>query len=78
MRDNVYNEYTSTIHYSNGSGVRAICSDCHVPKEWGPKMVKKLRATVGELPHWLMGTIDTREKFEAKRLELATHEWESC
>lgn len=76
MRDNVYEEYTLTIHYSNRTGVRAICSDCHVPREWGPKIFKKMSATVSELPHWLIGSIDTREKFLAKRLELATHEWE--
>ncbi len=27
----VYQEYKETIHYSNRSGVRAICPDCHVP-----------------------------------------------
>jgi len=31
MRDNVYQEYKYTIHYSNRTGVRAVCSDCHVP-----------------------------------------------
>ena len=76
MRDNVYEEYTSTIHYSNRTGVRAICSDCHVPREWGPKMARKFSASLGELPHWMMGSINTREKFEAKRLQLATREWE--
>ena len=35
MRDNVYQEYKKTVHYSNRTGVRAICSDCHVPKDWG-------------------------------------------
>jgi cytochrome c-type protein NapC len=34
MRDNVYQEYKETIHYANRTGVRAICSDCHVPKDW--------------------------------------------
>ena len=33
MRDNVYAEYKDTIHSVNRSGVRAICSDCHVPRE---------------------------------------------
>ncbi|RMF94853.1 MAG: hypothetical protein D6727_11755, partial [Gammaproteobacteria bacterium] len=75
MRDNVYQEYKKTIHYSNRTGVRAICSDCHVPKDWTKKFFRKLRATTKELPHWILGTIDTREKFLAKRLELATHEW---
>jgi cytochrome c-type protein NapC len=27
MRDNVFHEYKKTIHYTNRSGVRAICSD---------------------------------------------------
>src|SRR5688500_20368695 len=34
MRDTVYREYVDTIHYSNRTGVRATCSDCHVPKDW--------------------------------------------
>ncbi len=74
MRDNVYEEYTHTIHYSNRTGVRAICSDCHVPREWHHKMVRKVRAT-GELWGKITGKIDTPEKFEAHRLELARREW---
>ena len=27
-------EYKETLHYKNASGVRAICSDCHVPRPW--------------------------------------------
>ncbi len=34
MEENVYQEYQDTIHYSNRTGVRATCPDCHVPKEW--------------------------------------------
>ena len=34
MEANVYQEYKYTIHYSNRSGVRATCPDCHVPKPW--------------------------------------------
>ena len=74
MRDNVYQEYKQTIHYSNRTGVRAICSDCHVPREWGPKMIRKARASL-EVWGKLTGDIDTKEKFEKKRMELATHEW---
>lgn len=74
MKDNVYEEYKETIHYTNRTGVRAICSDCHVPKEWTHKMVRKVKAT-RELYGKVMGTIDTREKFEAKRLVLAKREW---
>ena len=74
MRDTVYQEYKKTIHYSNRTGVRAICSDCHVPKDWVHKMARKIQAS-GEVYGKIMGTIDTPEKFEAKRLELAEHEW---
>jgi nitrate/TMAO reductase-like tetraheme cytochrome c subunit len=74
MKDNVYQEYVKSPHYRNASGVRAICSDCHVPKEWGPKLWRKIQAS-NELYHHLRGTIDTPEKFEAKRVELAEHVW---
>ena len=74
MRDNVYQEYKETIHYTNRTGVRAVCSDCHVPKDWGHKMMRKIQASQ-EVYGKIMGTIDTKEKFEAKRLELAEHEW---
>ncbi len=75
MRDNVYAEYKeNTIHYTNRTGVRATCPDCHVPKEWGPKMLRKIQAS-REVWGKLTGSIDTREKFEAKRLKLAESEW---
>ena len=76
MRDNVYQEYKNTIHYANRTGVRATCPDCHVPKEWTYKMIRKIQAS-NELLHKMLGSIDTREKFEAKRLELAEHVWAS-
>ena len=74
MRDNVYVEYKETIHYRNRTGVRATCPDCHVPKEWGPKMIRKIQAS-NEVLGKILGTIVTREKFVGKRLELARHEW---
>jgi len=74
MRDTVYQEYKQTIHYSNRSGVRATCSDCHVPKDWVHKLIRKSQASL-ELWGKLTGSIDTKEKFEAKRMTLATHEW---
>ena len=74
MSDTVYKEYMESPHYSNPSGVRAICSDCHVPKEWVPKLLRKVKAT-NELYHKMLGTIDTPEKFEAKRLLMAKNVW---
>lgn len=74
MHDNPYLELQSTIHYSNGSGVRAECPDCHVPYNWTDKIVRKVKATK-ELWGKMVGTIDTQEKFNAKRRELAEREW---
>ena len=74
MRDNVYVEYRDTVHASNRSGVRATCPDCHVPKEWSYKIVRKIQAS-NELLHKALGSIDTPEKFNAKRLQLAQNEW---
>jgi len=74
MEQNVYREYQDTSHFNNGTGVRATCPDCHVPKEWIHKVIRKVYAT-NELYHHFAGTVDTREKFEAKRLELATNVW---
>lgn len=74
MRDNVYPEYQETIHYSNRTGVRATCPDCHVPREWGHMMVRKIQAS-RELWGKMVGTISTPEKFEAKRITLARSEW---
>jgi cytochrome c-type protein NapC len=76
MRENVYKEYRDTIHYNNRTGVRATCPDCHVPKEWTHKMVRKIQAS-NELLHKALGSIDTPAKFEAKRLTLARHVWAS-
>ena len=74
MRDNVYVEYQETIHYKNRTGVRAICSDCHVPHDWSHKIVRKLQASK-EVWSKLTGYVDTKEKFETHRMEMATKEW---
>lgn len=76
MEENVYKEYRNTIHYSNRTGVRATCPDCHVPKTWIHKVVRKIKAS-NELYHKILGTIDTPEKFEAKRLQLARNVWKA-
>jgi cytochrome c-type protein NapC len=75
MRDTVYKELQQTIHWSNRTGVRALCSDCHVPKDWTHKLIRKSKASL-EVWGKIVGSIDTPEKFEAKRMTLATHEWE--
>jgi len=74
MRDNVYQEYKETAHYKNPSGVRATCADCHVPRPWIYKIVRKIQAS-NELYHKAVGTIDTPEKFNAHRQVMAERVW---
>jgi cytochrome c-type protein NapC len=74
MEENVYREYQKTVHYTNRSGVRATCSDCHVPRPWIHKVIRKIQAS-RELYHKALGTIDTPEKFDDKRLHLAKNVW---
>ena len=75
MRDNVYAEFKGTIHDTNRSGVRAVCADCHVPREPGPMLVRKVQATWELYGHFVTGVIDSKEKFEAHRYEMAKRVW---
>lgn len=75
MRENVYMEYKGTIHDTNRSGVRAICTNCHVPHE-PVALIKRKFAATAELYHKLVGTVDTPEKFEAHRYDMALRVWQ--
>jgi len=74
MEANVYQEYKPSIHFSNRTGVRAGCPDCHVPKPWIHKVVRKIQASK-EVFSWLTGKLDTKEKFNEHRFELAQSVW---
>ena len=74
MRANVFEELQRTPHFTNRSGVRASCPDCHVPHNWTDKIARKMQASK-EVWGKIFGTIDTRQKFQDHRLELAKHEW---
>ena len=75
MREFIFPEYEESVHWTSRSGVRPMCADCHVPHGFFAKMGTKIRATAIEIPSHLMGNIDTPEKFEAKREELAKRVW---
>jgi cytochrome c-type protein NapC len=74
MKNNNYEEYKDSIHAHNRTGVKATCADCHVPHGLVDTMMRKLGAA-NDVFHHVVGTIDTREKFEAHRLELAQRVW---
>ncbi|MBK1721976.1 NapC/NirT family cytochrome c [Thiocystis violacea] len=70
-----FEEYQASLHFKNPSGVKATCADCHVPKPLGPKLLTKLIAAK-DVYHEIVGTIDTPEKFEARRWHLANMVWD--
>lgn len=76
MRNNPYAEYKDTIHFKNPSGVQVTCADCHVPRPWVYKVIRKIKAS-RELWYKATGKIDTPEKFNAHRWELANRVWDS-
>jgi len=70
-----YEEYKETLHFKNSSGIQATCADCHVPKQFFPKVYAKIMAAK-DVYHTILGTVDTKEKFEARRWHMASAVWE--
>ncbi|UTV28903.1 pentaheme c-type cytochrome TorC [Photobacterium atrarenae] len=71
-----YAEYKETVHFKNASGVQAQCVDCHQPKDFPGKVFRKLEAAKDLYHHFVTGKIDTPEKFEDHRLEMAQTVWD--
>lgn len=69
-----YQEYQESLHFKNQSGVQATCADCHVPKAFWPKIATKVIAAK-DVYHEIIGTIDTPEKFEQHRWDMASRVW---
>jgi cytochrome c-type protein NapC len=57
-----YEQLKTTAHFSNRTGVTATCSDCHLPHEFVPKMIRKVEASREVWGH-MTGIIDTPEKY---------------
>ena len=68
-------EWRDSPHNKNAVGVRATCSDCHIPREYPLKLIVKARSGLSDIYHELMGTISTREKYEAHRARMAEDVW---
>jgi cytochrome c-type protein NapC len=75
MATNPAIEYRATVHDRNRTGVRAACPDCHVPHAPIPLYVRKMGAVNDLWGHLVTHSIDTREKFEARRQLLAERVW---
>jgi nitrate/TMAO reductase-like tetraheme cytochrome c subunit len=68
-------EYEASSHFINQAGVRAECSDCHLPHDnWFDLVWTKAVVSLDIIPE-LMGKLDTAEKYEAHRAEMAEEVW---
>ncbi len=68
-------EYEASSHFSNLAGVRAGCSDCHLPHDnWFSLVWTKMVVSLDIVPE-LTGKLDTAEKYEAHRAEMAESVW---
>ncbi|HEY6923965.1 MAG TPA: NapC/NirT family cytochrome c [Steroidobacteraceae bacterium] len=68
-------EYEASSHFKNAVGVRAGCSDCHLPHDnWFELMYTKALVST-DVFRELAGNIGTREKYEARRGEMAQKVW---
>ena len=73
----IYPEWKESVHYSNRSGVRAGCADCHIPHEYPDKLIVKTKAGIRDgYREFVQGSISTRERFEGRRVEMAERVWE--
>jgi cytochrome c-type protein NapC len=70
-----FKEFEGTIHDTNRTGVRASCTDCHVPHDPGPLVLAKIKASRDLFYTYIVPTIDTKEKFEARRAYMAQRVW---
>ena len=69
-------EYKQSVHYANNSGVRASCSDCHVPHGYPEKLWYKAKAGIRDVVQESRGVIATAERYEKERWRLANAVWD--
>ncbi|MEI8671033.1 NapC/NirT family cytochrome c [Vibrio sp. SA48] len=70
-----YEEYESSIHFSNSKGIRAQCADCHIPTNPVDYVITKVRASKDIYHEFVTGKIDSEEKYEEHRMAMAETVW---
>ncbi|WP_044469912.1 NapC/NirT family cytochrome c [Mannheimia massilioguelmaensis] len=68
-------EYEGTVHFANAKGIRAECSDCHVPHD-GIAYVKAKIVALKDVWYTMTGKLSDQDAFEKHRLEMAQRVWE--
>ncbi|QBH96601.1 cytochrome C [Limnobaculum zhutongyuii] len=70
-----YEEYQGSVHFKNQKGIRAECSDCHIPQAPVDFLLAKMKASKDVYHQFVTGKIDTPEKYEEHRLAMAQTVW---
>lgn len=68
-------EWEGSKHFANAKGIRAECVDCHIPQE-GWHYVKAKFIALKDLYFEAVGKLDSKEKYEQHRAELAQAVWD--
>jgi len=68
-------EWQDSVHFSNPSGVRAVCADCHIPKVYPQKLWAKAYDGARHIWGEMFSVISTQEKYDARRAYLAERVW---
>ena len=68
-------EWRESVHYGNPAGVAAGCADCHLPRAFVPRLLRKAKGATVEVWAHFAGTIATPGKYEARRRAMAETEW---
>jgi cytochrome c-type protein NapC len=74
MGDNISGADEERLYLAGSGELHGSCADCHLPKPFLSRMRRKLRASA-EVYHHLLGTLDSPESFEARRLQMAQRVW---
>lgn len=69
-------EYQGSVHFQNPAGIRAECADCHIPGEPLSYMLTKI-AAAKDVYGEITGKIDTEEKYNAHKLQMAESVWKT-
>lgn len=67
-------EWEGSSHFANAKGIRAECSDCHVPQE-GWHYVKAKFIALKDVWYEMQGKLDSKQKYENHRAEMAQRVW---
>ena len=68
-------EYRQSVHFTNRTGVRAGCHDCHIPHQYPALLFYKAKAGIKDAIGEMRGVISTEEKFNKERLRMAKLVW---